>query len=165
MDYVTRQFIILAKKLRKELPKLAHLIHRDLQQHTEAIHAAQKSNEQQRDVQPVWLDPILTKYQQSVTDKETSDNRNYGVQNSLRWAAWFAFIAAAFYGLIAVCQWRAFLDANKINREGVESVQRAFVFFQKMQGIPTADSSGNVTGVILYPILANTGKNASSSCS
>lgn len=53
MDYVTRQFVNLAKKFRKELPKLSELLHRDIEQHTKAIHAAQKGNENQRDIQPL----------------------------------------------------------------------------------------------------------------
>jgi hypothetical protein len=38
-------------------------------------------------------------------DKTKSDEREYRVQNSIRWAAWCAFTAAAFYGGIAALQW------------------------------------------------------------
>jgi hypothetical protein len=70
MDYVTRQFINLTKKFRKELPKLAELLHRDLKQHTEAIHSAKKSREQERDVQPVWLEPIIAKVSRACRRQE-----------------------------------------------------------------------------------------------
>jgi len=70
MDYVTRQFVNLTKKFRKELPKLIELLHRDLKQHTEAIHAAKESSDDHWDVQPVWLEPVLAKYQEPVGEKE-----------------------------------------------------------------------------------------------
>ncbi len=105
MDYVARQFINLTKKFRKDLRKLAELLHRDLRQHTNAIHAAKRSSEQQRDIEPIWLDPILAKYQEPIREKKAADERRDRVQNSLRWAAWFTFGAAFFYGGVAALQW------------------------------------------------------------
>jgi hypothetical protein len=43
------------------------------------------------------------------------------------------FIATAAYAVIASCQWSAMRESNKINRESLESVQRAFVTFDRMQ--------------------------------
>jgi hypothetical protein len=104
MDYVTRQFINLTKKFRRELPKLAELLHRDLKQHTEAIRATQKRDQQDREVQPVWLEPVLAKYQEPVGEKKANDDRHYRVQNSIRWATWSAFIAASVYAGITFYQ-------------------------------------------------------------
>ena len=66
MDYVTRQFINLVKRFRKELPKLAESVHRDLEQHARAICTTQERDEQQRNVQPIWLEPAISKYQESI---------------------------------------------------------------------------------------------------
>jgi hypothetical protein len=104
MDYVTRQFVNLTKKFRKELRKLAELLHSDLKEHTEAVHAAKKSSEDQRNIQPIWLEPILAKYQEPTGNQKASDERHYRVQNSIRWATWCAFIAASVYGAIAAVQ-------------------------------------------------------------
>ena len=106
MDYVTRQFINLTKKFRKELPHIVELLRRDIKQHTETIRAANKRNEQEHTVQPIWLDPILTTYQQSERNRQANDDRHYGVQNSLRWATWLAFFAASIYAAITYCQLR-----------------------------------------------------------
>jgi hypothetical protein len=97
MDYVTRQFINLTKKFRKELPKLADLLHHDLKQQTEAIRTQNKCAEERREVQPIWLEPILTQYQQAERNRATQDDRHYRVQNSIRWATWCAFFAATIY--------------------------------------------------------------------
>jgi len=53
MDYVTRQFINLAKKFRKELPKIAELLRNDIKQQTDAIREARDAYDQGRDTPPV----------------------------------------------------------------------------------------------------------------
>ena len=102
MDYVTRQFIVLTKKFRKELPKLTKLIHYDLKEHTEAIHAANKSNEQQYKIQQEWFEKVLPKKEKAKGDEATDGERHYRVQNSIRWATWSAVIAASIYAAITL---------------------------------------------------------------
>jgi len=114
MDYVTRQFINLVKRFRKELPKLAESVHRDLEQHARAICTTQERDEQQRNVQPIWLEPAISKYQESIADKQANDERQYRVQNSIRLAAWGAFIAATFYGGVSVLQWQTARESVKL---------------------------------------------------
>ena len=49
MDFVTRQFIVLAKKLRKDVRSILNTIHRDLEKQTKAINnAAEAANNQAR---------------------------------------------------------------------------------------------------------------------
>lgn len=135
MDYVTRQFINLAKKFRRELPKLAELLHQDIKQHSEAIHAAKKSSENQRDIQPVWLDPILTKYKQTECDRKTESNREYSVHNSMRWAGWFtfvatllAFLAAAYYASTAKRQLGEMKKATKAAQDAAQAASDGITF-------------------------------------
>jgi len=53
MDYVTRQFINLAKKLRKEVREALEVLHRDFQKHTEAIHKASEASNQRETTMPI----------------------------------------------------------------------------------------------------------------
>ena len=103
MDYVTRQFINLAKKFRKEIPKLAKLFQDEAEKHIEAIRAANKRNEQQQQVHQEWFGDVLTKYKKAESDRGTRDDRQYRVQNSIRWATWCAFLAASIYAGLSAC--------------------------------------------------------------
>ena len=95
MDYVTRQFINLAKKFRRELPRLVTALQKDINEHTKAIRAANESDEDNQNVTPIWVEPILAKYDEAERKRSTNDERAYRIQNSIRWATWCAFFAAA----------------------------------------------------------------------
>jgi hypothetical protein len=79
---------------------------RAIQERMHAIRDQQEGEQQDQNIPPGWLEPILAANQQTETDRAAHDNRQYRVQNSLRWAAWFAFIAAAVYAGITYQQWR-----------------------------------------------------------
>ena len=159
---VQRAFDMLAPELRR-IADAVGTIHVDTQQRTEAINAAQESQRRQKDIAPLWIENIVTKYEQVERDKATADERHYRVQNSLKRATWCAFFAASFYGAVAVFQWwtmhttyqeiqkqtaaaqcaaRAATDAAKTAKESLVSVQRAFVF------LPLADKgyTGDLVG-------------------
>jgi hypothetical protein len=106
MDYVTRQFINLTKRFRKESRKALELVQREIQKHTEAISAANKSNHQQDEVWQKRFNEVFSEYKHAERNKTTNDYRSYRVQNSIRWATWLAFGAAAIYAAISYCQWR-----------------------------------------------------------
>jgi hypothetical protein len=112
MDYVTRQFIVLVKKFRKEARKALELFHRDIQNHTEAVRAQNTRSEKERELQPIWLDKVISQYQQSERSKSSQEDRHYRIQNSIRWATWGAFIAASIYGSVAMLQWSAAREAS-----------------------------------------------------
>jgi hypothetical protein len=107
MDFVTRQFIVLAKKLRKDLREAFKVLRRDFQQGIKSIRA-KESEPDQRNIQPVWLDNVLTKYDLLERDKSSNQDewnrKQHSVQNSIRWATWFAFAAAAIYAGITAGQ-------------------------------------------------------------
>jgi len=97
MDYVTRQFINLTKKFRKELPKLSALLHRDLHQHKKAITAKTKRDNEQDEIWEKWREDVFSKYEESERDRGTRDDRSHRIQNSIRRATWCAFLAATIY--------------------------------------------------------------------
>jgi len=95
-----KPFLIELQKIREHLEQLIA----KLNQQITAVNAAEERREQKRNAQPPWLDPILTKYKQPETERKAEADRQSGIQNSARWAAWFtfgatllAFIAAAVY--------------------------------------------------------------------
>jgi hypothetical protein len=132
MDYVTRQFIFLTKKFRRELPRLFDQLRRDLQEHISAIRSTKKSGEDKRDIEPIWLDKVFAKYDQAIRDRQSSDNRHYRVQNSSRWAMWFTFIAtflafgaAAIYAGIAKDQLREAIAARNQTTQAIRIAKRS----------------------------------------
>jgi hypothetical protein len=134
MDYVTRQFINLTKKFRKELPKLVKAIQDNLAQNTESIRASDKRREQEQSVQPLWLDPVLAKHDESERNRTTSDDRQYRVQNWIRWAAWSTFLAAsvyagitAYYASITRHQLKEMQTQTRIQRNAAINQERAWI--------------------------------------
>jgi hypothetical protein len=75
-----------------------------ISQDIRAIRDQKERNQQQNKINPIWLDPVLTAHQQAEANKTTLEQRQYRVQNSLRWATWLAFIAAAVYAGISKYQ-------------------------------------------------------------
>jgi hypothetical protein len=100
MDYVTRQFINLTKKLRKDLQKT-------LQEQTNAIRNATKATrENKQQPLPVPL-PVLAELQLPEAEKRerrTQYDKNHTVQVWLAVGTWLTFLAAAIYGAIAYSQ-------------------------------------------------------------
>lgn len=104
-------------RLIAELQRIGNVLEtasESVQQQKKATDAAEERKEKQQGVQPLWLKDVLTKYDQSESDRGTRDDRHYRVQNSIRWATWCAFIGALIYGAIAYRQWTALQDQNNI---------------------------------------------------
>ena len=70
---------------------------RMIREDTRAISNQQEGREQQQNIQPIWLNPILAAHRQSEANRTANEDRQYRVQNSLRWASWLAVIAAVIY--------------------------------------------------------------------
>jgi hypothetical protein len=108
MDYVTRQFIVLAKKLHKELRKALFDLRYALQQQTEAIREAQKrENKQQEPEQP----PIVVQAELHVPenierDRKTHEDRQHRLQVWIVIGTWAAFVVAAIYAYVSWGIWQ-----------------------------------------------------------
>ncbi len=123
MDTPKWEFTAIAKKLIAELQSVnEHLksLHDEIKNHSKTIDTARKRDENQGNIQPVWFEPVLTEYKKAEGDRKAEEDRQYCVQNSLRWAAWFtfgatllAFSAAAYYAAIAKGQLRQMRVATK----------------------------------------------------
>jgi hypothetical protein len=100
MDITPKQFSSFLVELKKLNGHLAKLCQKQVHSVTPAV----KGNEDNRNIQPVWLEPILSKYRQPETERKTEADRCASIDNSARWASWFtfaatilAFGAAAYY--------------------------------------------------------------------
>jgi hypothetical protein len=113
MDYVTRQFINLTKKFRKELSKA-------LQQETDAIRDATKAaRESKHDPIPIPL-PVIAELQlpkAKETERTKRENRAQGVQIWLAAVTTLTFLAAAIYAGIAARQLHQMRKATKATED------------------------------------------------
>lgn len=117
--------------MRNKAPKLAMLIRRLLeaiknvikaiQEHTKSIHAAE---EREREKKPSgeMINRVISFDDKAVRDAETEHNRQYGVQNSIRWATWMAVLAAIVYAGVAACQLR---EMRKTTKAAIKSAVAA----------------------------------------
>src|ERR1700730_7651471 len=123
MDYVTRQFIVLAKKLRDEfrqtrenliaeLKQLRKVIEKNNNPATNEDKRADHENPPLKLVQPVRVSAEVSITNAPVGDTPAEKERNYRVQKSIKHAEWFAGVAAAVYGGIAILQWREMIAAT-----------------------------------------------------
>jgi len=117
MDPTPKEFRPLLDELKK--------IREQLEELRQTINESEESHAKDRDIKPFWVDQVLAEYQEPVRDKQVESNRQYRVQNSLRWATWLAFIAAGFYGYMAVRQWREMISARHQAQEGITHATKA----------------------------------------
>jgi hypothetical protein len=109
MDYVTRQFINLAKKLRSDLRQT-------LKKHTDAINQSTKAARENKQAQlPIPL-PVIAELQLPEADKterRSQHKENRTLQIWLIVGTWLAFLAASIYAGIAAAQLRQMRNANR----------------------------------------------------
>jgi hypothetical protein len=67
------------------------------------------------------------------------------------------FVATATYAVFAIKQWNAMRESNAINRENVESVQRALVFFSGQPAYVKRLTGKKVTSLTIVLPWENTG--------
>lgn len=104
MDYVTRQFVNLAKKLRKDMRE-------SLQKQTDAIRQATKTaQENKQRPLPVPL-PVRAELQIPEAEK-TQKKKDYRLQIVLTVGTWAAFIAAAVYAGITRREYKEMIAAR-----------------------------------------------------
>lgn len=132
-------------KLRLELRAIRHAIEElrtAIQSHSETVHAAQEAQQQaDKSRKPT---PVVVSYDdKTVKNTKCENNRQYRTQNSIKNWTKIAVIAASIYAGIAFLQWLKMSESNRISRESLESVQRAFVSFQHFDfgRAPNADGT------------------------
>lgn len=133
-----------------------------IDKHSAVMHAAEEDNS----VKPSRAEPtkaVISFDEPTKTDSKAEHNRQYAVQNSIRWAAWFAFLAAFLYAGIAAFQWcemrratAAATQATRIASQQLEFSERPWVYGAvSLSGPLTFDQGG--AEIPLHISLRNSG--------
>jgi hypothetical protein len=116
-------------RLRLELRAVRRAIEelrRAIQGHSEAIHAAEET--QRHTDPPRQPTPAIISYDEQTTrDAKTEQNRQYGIQKSIRNWARAAVIAASIYAAIAALQWHEMRKATDTARDTLIRSQRPWL--------------------------------------
>jgi hypothetical protein len=142
MDYVTRQFINLTKKLRRELRAALTSLSDGIKKQTAAIDKATETNKQRQ--QPPTLRTELHIPQADRYKQETQDTRKSIIEFWKVYVEVIGIIVVGAYTTVAFFQLREMIKqypelqrsaaaadkANTIAREALESTQRAFLSFK-----------------------------------
>jgi hypothetical protein len=129
MDYVTRQFINLTKKFRKELRKAISDLRTALQQQTKAIRKASKGDdEQQEPEQP----PLIVRAELHIPEnveknRKTHEDRQHRLQVWIVMGTWAAFLAASVYAYIAIRQWREMVAVRHQAQGAIDAANRSAI--------------------------------------
>jgi hypothetical protein len=155
MDYVTRQFINLTKKLRKELRSALLLLNKSIEHQTEAIRKADNANKQGQRAPTSRAElyvPQSERYKQ-----ETKDTRQSIIEHWKLYAEIIGILVVVAYTTVSFLQLRelskqypelhtsaqAAESAAAINAEALHSVQRAFLTFPPSPVIDVFVNPGN----------------------
>ncbi len=122
------------RALRVAINKLSDAI----KEYSSAIYAQNEA----RKTEKLPIDPqhVIVSYdEETARNTKHEQDRQHRTQNSIKKAAWCAFVAAVIYAGIAAFQWNEMRNATVISREALESVQRAFVSFQHFEYLRIQD--------------------------
>jgi hypothetical protein len=123
MDYVTRQFINLTKKFRKDLRKYVSGLDRALDKHTEAIRESYQASENKQSPSPEVT--ILNHYPESIqvrhNAKDTRDERAYRLVTVFVTATTLGAIVV--YAALVYWQWKEMIKATGVAQQAVVEAQ------------------------------------------
>ena len=127
MDYVTRQFINLTKKFRKDLRKALSDLCRSLQQQTDAIRKANDRHDTQQEPEkpPLIVRAELHVPEDVEKDRKTNEDRQHRVQVWILIGTWGAFIAVSVYAYITLRQWREMIAARHQTQHAIDAANRS----------------------------------------
>lgn len=100
--YFTRQLTKAIEKLRDDLQGT---VRRYAEITDEILRAAREHADRSKDIQPLWVEDLISKFQKTVRQSSADSQRQERIQNSIRWATWSAFMAACIYATISAFQW------------------------------------------------------------
>jgi hypothetical protein len=107
------------------LPQDLITIGKKIDERTKAMGATDEREQQEENVRQERFKEVFAEYKQSERKRTINEYRSYRVQNSLRWATWFAFIAAAIYAFFAHEQLEQARIATEAATKSVEESQTA----------------------------------------
>ena len=102
-------------RLRVELKALRHAINElgtAIEKYSETIRTS-KEDDRNKPSATQSVQAVVAFDDKTVRDAKTENDRQYRVQNSIRWAAWLAFVAATIYAFVAAKQLREMRKTTK----------------------------------------------------
>jgi hypothetical protein len=105
-------------------------IHKDIDQHKEAVNAANERENQNDQIRRKWAEKLFAEDQIAEEDRRRRDDRSYTNQRSIKYATWLAAIGAIFYGAVATYQAYEMREATKaatMSADSVVSVNRPWI--------------------------------------
>jgi hypothetical protein len=129
--------------MRNKAPKLAMLmrrlleavkdVNRAVQNQTEAINAGGENRDAKANI-PTEVRCEVRFDQQTVAQNRAEQDRNHRTQNSVRKAAWAAFIAASIYSIIAACQLHEMQKATRATQDAANAAKDGVTVAEKSIG-------------------------------
>ncbi|MGD0570897.1 MAG: hypothetical protein ABSA78_21060 [Candidatus Sulfotelmatobacter sp.] len=152
MDYVTRQFINLTKRLLRDSRKAAASLGIDLHHIKNAIQSIDKHTRanQQQEQPKIEVVALLHEPEGAEAKRKAEYDRTQRRDRIRLVAEWLTFFAVVFYGYMAVRQWREQISArhqtqlvlkatdtaNEITKASLVDVERAFVSISPSEVYP-----------------------------
>jgi hypothetical protein len=124
MDYVTRQFVVLAKKLRKELREALSDLNSALHKQTEAIRKSneRRDNEERPSPEVVTNVNLPESIEVHQGQADTKAERNYRFRTLL--VSWVTFLAIAVYAVLVYLQYQEMINATGVAQQTVTEARR-----------------------------------------
>lgn len=133
-------------------------IKQGLRRQAEALRAENQNQEKKGNIPPEIKAEIRFD-RQTLEETKTEQNRTFQVQNSLRWATWLAFAAAAIYAGVATWQGNEMRKATVASSSAAETAKQALVRGQRPWVGPENEpnvalnrSNEGIQSVIVIPI-------------
>jgi Flp pilus assembly protein TadG len=127
MDYVTRQFINLTKRLLRETRKAFTSLGVDLHHIKDAIQSIDKNAHanQQKEQPKIEVVALVHEPEGAEAKRRAEYDRTQRRDRVRLLVEWLTFFAVVFYGYMAVRQWREQISARRQAQSAVEAAVRA----------------------------------------
>jgi hypothetical protein len=124
MDYVTRQFINLTKKFRKELRSLISKLNSALDKQTEAIRESTQASQREESPPPEIITTVNLPGSIEVHQgaEDTKDEKSY--RRRTLFVSWATFLAIAVYAFLVYLQYREMIAATGASQHAVVEARR-----------------------------------------
>jgi hypothetical protein len=127
MDYVTRQFINLTKRLLRDFRKTFASLSIELHRIKNAIQSIDKNARanQQKEQSKIEVVALLREPEGTEAKRKDEYNRTQRRDRVRLLVEWLTFLAVVFYGYMAVRQWREQISARHQTQKAVEAAGRS----------------------------------------
>jgi hypothetical protein len=144
LDFVTRQFIVLAKKLREDLRKSLADLNTALYKHTEAIRESNETRHTEQGPSPEITARVNLPESVEVHQSAANATKERQYRNRTLLVSALTLGAIVIYAVLVYLQYGQMIESNKISRDSLIAVQRAFIHFKEIhvKGLTSEDTTG-----------------------